>query len=96
MKKINLIFKIPQLLIERFILIGRMKEVSVLTTDSARVIIDNSLKKIYKISVLLKSFIRKRLSFSNGVMLYTTTEFILTHQLMDCEINDKNVFSIIK
>ena len=96
MKKINLIFKIPQLLIERFILIGRMKEVSVLTTDSAQVIIDNSLKKIYKISVLLKSFIRKRLSFSNGVMHSTITEFILTHQLMDCEINDKNVFSIIK
>jgi len=79
----------PQLLIEQFIRIDQMKEVSALTIDSVLVTTDNSLKKNYKISVQLKSSIRKRHNFSNGVTLSTTTEYFLTHLLMDCEKNDE-------
>jgi hypothetical protein len=85
MRKINLKSKIQQLLIEQFIQIDQMKEDSVLTIDSVLVIIDNSHKKNCKILVLLRSFIRKRRNFSNGVTLSIIMEYILTHQLMDCE-----------
>jgi len=79
----------PQLLIEQFIRIDPMKEVSALTIDSVLVTIDNSLKKNCKISVQLKNSIRKRLNFSNGVTLSIITEYFLTHLLMDCDNNDE-------
>ena len=81
--------KTPQLLIEQFIRIDQMKEVSALTIDSVLVTIDNSLKKNCKISVQLKNSIRKRRNFSNGVTLSTITEYFSTHLLMDCDNNDE-------
>ena len=64
------------------------KEVIVLMIGIIQVISMSLLKKNFKTLVQLKSFTKRRRSFSNGAMLYITMVFTLTLLLMVCEKNN--------